>query len=95
MTIAKSTLESKKERGLCVGNTSLGKTKIKRDGLSYIEHHEDEIKKLELIKSWREAGLTHREILQRCIEEKVMTRRGTTPTMSTIGTWARIVERVK
>ena len=95
MTIAKSTLESKKKRGLCVGNTSLGKTKIKRGGLSYLEHDEDEIKKLELIKSWRDLGLTHKEILQHCIEEKVMTRRGTAPTMSTIGTWVRAVERIK
>ena len=92
MARVKANVESKKARGLCVGNTGLGETKVERDGLNYIEQDDEELKKLELVKSWRSMGLTHKEILERCIEEGVMTRRGLAPTMSTIGTWVRAVE---
>lgn len=92
MARVKANVESKKARGLCVGNTGLGETKVERDNLNYIEQDDEELKKLELVKSWRSMGLTHKEILERCIEEGVMTRRGFAPTMSTIGTWVRSVE---
>ncbi len=92
MARVKANVESKKARGLCVGNTGLGETKVERDNLNYIEQDDEELKKLELVKSWRSMGLTHKEILERCIEEGVMTRRGSAPTMSTIGTWVRSVE---
>jgi DNA invertase Pin-like site-specific DNA recombinase len=92
MARVKANVESKKARGLCVGNTGLGETKVIRDGLNYIERDEEEAQKLEVVRSWRTMGLTHREILERCLEEGVMTRRGTAPTMSTIGTWVRKVK---
>ena len=42
MARVKSSVESKRGRGLCIGNTGLGETKVMRDGLNYIERDEDE-----------------------------------------------------
>lgn len=87
-----SQIKSKRDRGLCLGNAKLGELKVKADGVTYIESDESEAAKLEKVRAWRAEGLTHREILERCVEEGVMTRRGTFPTMPTIGTWVRNVE---
>ena len=92
MARVKNNVESKRARGLCVGNTSLGETKAMRDGLNYIEQDSDEANKLELVRSWRAQGSTHQEIVECCAEAGITTRRGTPPTLSTVGTWVRSVD---
>ena len=92
MARVKSSVESKRGRGLCIGNTGLGETKVMRDGLNYIERDEDEAQKLERVRSWRAEGLTHRELVELCASEGIKTRRGTAPTLATIGVWVRDVE---
>ena len=54
MARVKANVESKKARGLCVGNTGLGETKVIRDGLNYIERDEEEAQKLRSSKIERE-----------------------------------------
>jgi len=92
MARVKANVDSKKTRGLCVGNTGLGETKVMRDGLTYVERDEDEAKKLDLVRSWRAEGLTNKEILERCIDFGIKTRRGIAPSISTIGAWVREVK---
>jgi hypothetical protein len=89
MSRVKTTVESRRTRGLCIGNTSLGETKVWRDGLYYIERDEQEASKLDQVRGWRAQGMTYQEIVCRCQEKGIMTRRGDPPKLSTVGTWVR------
>ena len=89
MAKIKTTVEDRKNRGLCIGNTGLGKTKVKRDGFFYIELDSREDEKLKLIRSWRIEGLTYQDIVDRCKERGIVTRHGRPPKLSTVGTWVR------
>jgi site-specific DNA recombinase len=92
MARVKNTVESKRERGLCIGNTKLGETKVERDGLTYVEHDEVEAEKLNLVRSWRAQGLTYEQIRERCIEEGIETRKGAAPSISAVRSWVHDVE---
>ena len=89
MARIKTTIESRRARDLCIGNTSLGETKVWRDGLYYIERDEKEASKLDQVREWRAQGMTYQEIVCRCQEKGIMTRRGDPPKLSTVGTWVR------
>ena len=92
MARVKNAVESKRERGLCIGNTKLGETKVEREGLTYVEHDEVEAEKLNLVRSWRAQGLTYEQIRERCIEEGIETRKGATPSISAVRSWVHDVE---
>jgi len=87
-----SKIASKRERGLCVGNTSLGETKVKREGLTYVERDEAETAKIEQVRAWRAEGLTLSQLVDRCAAEGITTREGSSPAISTVRTWTLGVE---
>ena len=80
-------VESKRARGLCVGNTGLGQTKVEREGLTYVERDDEESEKLSLVRSWRAEGLTYKQLVERCAQEGITTRTGSAPKISTIRKW--------
>ena len=89
----RSALKSKKERGLCIGNTKHGETKqIKDDGLSYVVRDDDELTKINSVKEWRSKGLTLREIAEKCKATGIVTRTGNAPSISVIASWVEGVE---
>ena len=45
--------------------------------------------KVDTVRSWRASGQTINEIVSRCADEDIVTRRGTPPTASTISVWCK------
>jgi len=56
---------------------------------------QEELEQIERVRAWRAEGLTHNELQARCIEEGIITRAGSTPTLSTISNWSKGVELPK
>jgi DNA invertase Pin-like site-specific DNA recombinase len=86
----KCALADRRRRGLVAGTPELG-TQATEDGR--IVPDTEETAKINAVRSWRAEGLTYAEIQDRCAEQGVTSRSGSTPAIRTIREWTKGIER--
>lgn len=55
----------------------------------------DEKAKIEIVRSWRAEGLTYEQLRQRCDDNGITSRRGSTPSHRTLHTWCAGIDKPK
>ena len=55
----------------------------------------DEKTKIEIVRSWRAEGLTYEQLRQRCDDNGITSRRGSTPSHRTLHTWCAGIDKPK
>jgi DNA invertase Pin-like site-specific DNA recombinase len=82
----RAALAEKRRRGESLGMPNLG-FKSDEEG-RLVEDHEEQAT-LKQVRDWRREGRSYQEIYDACVEAGITSRRGTTPSLSTIAAWSK------
>jgi DNA invertase Pin-like site-specific DNA recombinase len=92
MARIKNVMAERKAQGLICGNVPIGKV-ANENGM--LIDNQEELDKVELVRSWRESGMTLKDIIAKCAEHNILTRAGNVPQYSTLSEWCSGIKVVK
>lgn len=86
MNRIKVAMKKRKEQGYCIGTVPLGQSKI--EGGKLVDNKEEQ-SKIEKVRTARRNGMTFDQLVQFCVEENILSRKGNPLSRPTIERWCK------